>query len=267
MKLKSLKFFQNNWELIITLAKRSLKSRIQGTAGGVVWLAAQPLLMMCIYTFVFSTIFKSRWSGFENAGSAGYALNLFLGLIVFTLFSECVGPSCGLISGNKSYVKKIVFPLEALPIVQAISCYIQALISLIVFIVFAIIMLGGVNLTIIIVPIILIPFTAMCAAVSVLVSSLGVYLKDIENLMNPIISSLMFLSAVFYPSTLLPEDWRWVMEINPIAKNIEIVRQLAIGKSNVDVGSMILLCLLGIIMFELAFRFFGKIKGGFADVI
>ena len=158
MKLKSLKLFQNNWELIATLTKRSLKSRIQGTAGGLVWLGAQPLLMMCIYTFVFSTIFKSRWSGFENSGSAGYALNLFLGLIVFTLFSESVGPSCGLISGNKSYVKKIVFPLEALPIVQALSCYVQALISVIVFTVSALIMLGSVNWTIILVPIVLIPF-------------------------------------------------------------------------------------------------------------
>ena len=118
-----------NRQLINASAKREVLGRYRGSALGLLWSFFNPLFMLSVYTFVFSEVFKSRWSGGSDSKTE-FALVLFAGLIMFNLFAECINRAPGLILSNVNYVKKVVFPLEILPWVALLSAMFHGLISL-----------------------------------------------------------------------------------------------------------------------------------------
>jgi lipopolysaccharide transport system permease protein len=223
-------------------------------------------MMLAIYTFVFGVIFKARWSEGGNS-KAEFALVLFAGLIVFNLFSECIGRAPSLILSNANYVKKVVFPLEVLPWVVMGSALFHGLVSLAVLLVFYSVFLGVPPFSALLLPLIILPLLLFTIGISWVLASLGVYLRDISQIIGVVITMLMFLSGIFYSVSSLPAEYQQLLHMNPLVFIIEQVRDVLIwGK---EPNYLLVFSYLGGAVFFawLGFAWFQKTRKGFADVL
>ena len=265
--LSFLRSLLNHRELWWRLSEREVIGRYRGSILGWGWSLLTPLMMLAVYTFVFSTVFKARWGDLDQAGSLGFAINLFAGLITFNVFAECATQAPTLILNNVNYVTKVIFPLETLGAVSVATAVFHAVTSTIVLVVFELIAVQRVPLTIVLLPIVWIPFLLGCLSMSWLLSALGVFLRDLGQLMGVVVSMLMFLSAVFYPLSALPPTLQTLMGLNPLVVVIEQSRRVLVQGVMPSVGYVISGSVLMLGLCELSYRFFCKARRGFADVL
>ena len=257
----------SNLNLLLRLTERQVSERYRGSLLGCLWAVCQPLLMMAVYTFVFSTVFKSKWMGAEESGSAGYASYLFAGLIVFTMFSESIGNASSIIRSNPNYVTKVVFPLELLSSAQVLAALNNAFIGLIVLFAYSGIVLGKITWTMLLAPIVWIPLTLICLGICWILNSIGTYLKDLDQLTPLLITISMFLSAVFYPIEALPDSVIKLMALNPIAQTIGQTRIVCLQGEMPSLRFLAVWTAIGLIFAEGGYRMFQKVRRGFADVV
>ncbi|MGZ3158721.1 MAG: ABC transporter permease [Burkholderiaceae bacterium] len=255
-----------NRSLIKALVKREVIGRYRGSVLGILWSFFNPVFMLLVYTFVFSVVFKARWSGGSDSKTE-FALVLFAGLMVFNLFAECVNRAPSLILANVNYVKKVVFPLEILPWVSMGSALFHGAISLIVWLVFYAILFGIPHPTVLIFPIILLPLLLMTMGLSWGLASLGVYLRDISQIIGLVTTTLMFLSPIFYPVTALPAQYQALMLLNPLTSTIEQGRSLLVWGQMPDWQMFAIYWLAAMLFAWLGFAWFQKTRKGFADVL
>lgn len=258
--------FWRNRELIKASAKREVLGRYRGSVMGILWSFFNPLLMLAVYTFVFSEIFKARWNAGSNSKTE-FALMLFAGLIMFNLFSECINRAPGLILSNVNYVKKIVFPLEILPAVALLSAAFHGLISLGVWFLAYLVFFGLPHTTVLYFPLIVPPFVLFIMGLSLGLASLGVYLRDVSQFIGVITTVLMFLTPIFYPATALPEDYRHLLYLNPLTPVIEQTRDVLFWGKAPDLGMLGIYWLITAAIAWLGFAWFQKTRKGFADVL
>jgi lipopolysaccharide transport system permease protein len=253
-------------DLIRASAKREVLGRYRGSVLGLLWSFFNPVFMLIVYTFVFSVVFKARWTtGSES--TTEFALVLFAGLIVFNLFAECVNRAPGLILSNPNYVKKVVFPLEILPFVGLLSALFHAAISLGVWLLAYLILFGLPHATVLYLPLIVLPFVLFIMGIGWALASLGVYLRDVGQIIGVITSALMFLSPIFYPATALPEDYRHLLYLNPLTPVIEQARAVLYFGQTPDFAMLAMYWLATFIIAWLGFAWFQKTRKGFADVL
>lgn len=255
-----------NRELIMTLVKREVLGRYRGSVMGILWSFFNPVFMLTIYTFVFSVIFKARWSGGSDS-RAEFALVLFAGLIVFNLVAECINRSPGLILGNINYVKKVIFPLEILPVVALGGALFHALIGLMVWLIAYYIFFGTPHLTILLTPLVILPLLFFILGMSWALASLGVFIRDVSQFVGMAMTVLMFLSPIFYPITAIPERFRYFIQLNPISPAIEQIRQVLFWGEVPNPEIWIIYSLASLIVALLGFTWFQKTRKGFADVL
>ena len=258
-----------NAELIKALILREILGRYRGSLVGVAWSLITPIVMLGIYTFVFSVIFKARWSQ-DVAGDGSkinFALILFAGLIAFNLFSESVNRAPSLILANSNYVKKIIFPLEILPLVSLGASLFHACISYCIFMVAYICFIGYLPLTIVLLPVVLTPLIFYTLGFSWFLASLGVYVRDISQFVGILTTVLMFLTPIFYPLSALPEKYQTWVYLNPLAISIEQLRQILIFGTLPNLMVFIVNLLFSILVCSLGFYWFQKTRKGFADVL
>jgi lipopolysaccharide transport system permease protein len=222
--------------------------------------------MLVIYTFVFSVIFKARWSGGSDS-KIEFALLLFSGLIVFNVFAECLNRAPGLILANQNYVKKVIFPLEILPWVIIGSALFHTLVSLGVWLLAYFIFFGLPPITILLIPLIFIPFILFIAGFVWFIASLGVYFRDLSQFIGIVTSALMFMSPIFYPLSAIPEDYRYLFELNPIGPVIEQTRNALFFGISPSISLLIVNFLSGALIAFFGFYWFQKTRKGFADVL
>lgn len=223
--------------------------------------------MLAVYTFVFSQVFKARWGSLEEAGPLGFAINLFAGLIVFNLFSECNNRAPSLICSNPNYVKKVIFPLETLGSVAVANAGFHALTSLSILLVFELIAMHKIPLTIFWLPLVWLPLILLSLAGTWILSAAGVFLRDIGQLISVALNMLMFLSPIFFPVSALPERWQPFLNLNPLAIIITQTRRVTIQGTNPQPLYIIIGTITTLILCEISFRIFQKSKRAFADVL
>jgi len=230
-------------------------------------------MMLSVYTFVFSEVFQARWGGLSNTGPLTFAINLFAGLIIFNLLAETAMQSTSLLLNNKNLITKVRFPVEILPVVTVTAAAFHAGTSLIILIIFQLtdgfltgsdIHLGA---DLLYVPLLLIPLLSGCLTVAWLLAGLGVFLRDLGQVVGVGTNLLMFLSTIFYPLSALPERWRPYLQLNPLVGMVEQSRELLIGGIRPDPHYIIVSTMTTIITAESAFRLFQKMKKGFSDVL
>lgn len=256
----------SNRGLIYNLTKREIIGRYRGSVIGLFWSFVNPILMLAVYTFVFSIVFKARWAG-GGESRTEFALVLFAGLLVFNLFSECINRAPSLIISNTNYVKKVIFPLEILPIVVLGSAAFHFMIGFTVWLVFFLIFFGLPPLTIIWLPLILLPLILMTLGLSWLLASLGVYLRDINQIIGVVTTMLLFLSPIFYPVIALPEDYRVFMRTSPLTFSIEQARDVMIWDRSIAWESWIRFLVASLAVSWFGFTWFQKTRRGFSDVL
>lgn len=252
--------------LIKTTTIREIQGRYRGSSMGIIWSLINPLFMLTVYTFVFSEIFKARWHG-GSASKGEFALVLFAGLIVFNLFSECLNKAPHLILSNVNYVKKVVYPLEILPIVSLGSALFHMVISLFVWLVAYCIFFGIPHLTILYFPLVLMPLMIIALGISWILASLGVFLRDINQFITLFTTALMFLSPVFYSADILPPEFRQLMYLNPLTTVIEQTRNTLYWGKHPDFTVLGIYWVSAFIIAWIGFVWFQKTRKGFADVL
>ena len=258
-----------NRRLIAQMTQREVVGRYKGSVMGLTWSLLNPVLMLSVYTFVFSVIFKSRWTtaGAPDEGRAQFALILFVGMIVHGLFAEVVNRAPGLIVGNVNYVKKVVFPLEVLPVIAIGAAVFHALVSLGVLLAVFAAVHGFVPLSAVLLPAILLPFLLLIAGVAWMLASLGTFLRDIGQTVGIITAVMMFLSPVFYPISALPEAFRPFFMANPLTFIIEQSRNVLIWGRWPDWSGLVLYWAISVAVAAAGFAWFQKTRKGFADVL
>lgn len=252
--------------LILSLTRREVVGRYRGSVFGILWSFFNPVFMLAVYTFVFSVVFKARWSAGDES-KAKFALMLFAGLMIFNLFAECANRAPTLIIANVNYVKKVIFPLEILPWVAFGSAFFHALISFAVWLVFSFYVIGLPHATVLLFPLVLVPLTFLTMGLSWLLASLGVFLRDIAQLVGIITTTLMFLTPIFYPVSALPEQYRHLIYYNPLAFIVEQARGVLIFGQPLAWLNFGLLTVFSLFFAWLGFAWFQKTRKGFADVL
>jgi lipopolysaccharide transport system permease protein len=255
-----------NADLMKVLIKREVLGRYRGSLIGIFWSFFNPLLMLVVYTFVFGVVFKARWNA-EGNSHTEFALVLFAGLIVFNLFAECVTRSPQLILLNVNYVKKVVFPLEILPCVALGSAAFHALVSWSVWIAAYVVLIGVPHLTVLLLPLVLLPLVLFILGVTWWLASLGVYLRDVSQIVGILVMALMFLSPIFYPISALPEGFRSFVALNPLTTVVEQTRDVMYWGRFPDWAMFGVAFVVGTITAWLGFVWFQRTRKGFADVV
>ena len=250
----------------MSLIRRDVLGRYRGSLLGILWSFFNPILMLAVYTFVFSNVFKTKWTG--GGDSTGeFALTLFAGLLVFNFFSECMNRAPGVVLYNANYVKKVVFPLEILPVVATGSALFHALISTAVWLIFYMILSGVPKVTVLLFPIVLLPLILLVLGVSWLLASLGVYLRDVAQVIGILTTALMFLSPLFYPLSSMPQSYQTWFRLNPLTSAIEQTRDVLVLGRVPDITNIAEHVLIGALLTWIGFAWFQKTRKGFADVL
>ena len=254
-------------QLIRQLTWREVVGRYKGSFIGLGWSFIQPLIMLCVYTFVFSVIFKARWGVEAGEGKAAFALALFMGLITFSVFSEVANSAPSLVMGNANYVKKVVFPLEILPFVRLLSALINAVFSLGVLFVGILISNHFIHWTALLLPLIWLPMMMFTLGCGYFLASLGVFVRDIGTVIGVLTTMLFFLTPIFYPISAVPEQFRIFCRINPIAIFVEDARRVVLWGFSPDWPWFFFGMALSGAVLIFGFVWFMKSKKAFADVI
>ncbi|OAB37727.1 sugar ABC transporter permease [Paenibacillus macquariensis subsp. defensor] len=258
--------FSQNKHLMNQLVKRDISQRYKGSYLGIVWSFVTPLCMLAIYTFFFGFVFNNRWGASASDNKFEFALVLFCGLIVFNFVSEVLTKSPNLMISNTNLVKKVVFPLEVLSVVLMRSAFVHTLISIAILVI-GLIFIGSIHWTIIFMPIVILPIILFTTGLSWFLSSLGVYVRDISQLIGLVMQALMFLSPIFYPISIIPANLRILYYFNPLTYVVEDMRRILMWGQVPDWKFTALGIFLGSVVFVLGFAWFRKTKGGFADVL
>ncbi|MEO5595580.1 MAG: ABC transporter permease [Lysobacteraceae bacterium] len=254
--------------LVMQLVRRDILGRYQGSFFGVAWSLVTPLLMLTVYTFVFSVVFGARWGSVsEQGGKLAFAVVLFAGLLVFNLFGETINRAPGLILANANYVKRVIFPLEVLPLVALLASLFHAAIALLAWAAIAIFVLHGLPWTIVLLPLVLVPLLLGTLGVSWMLASLGVYARDIGQVTSILTMALLFLSPIFFPLSAVPERFRAVVMLNPMSFIIESARGVLIDGHPPDWLILGGFWIGGALIAWLGWWWFQKTREGFADVI
>ena len=255
--------------LMRQITTRELTQRYQGSYLGMFWSFMVPLLMMAVYTFVFSVVFKARWrsDATTEASMGEFALTLFAGLTAFNVFSEVVNRAPSLILGVPNYVKKVVFPLEILPVVSVASAVINSFISAGLVVTGSLLLLHKFSGTLFLLPLAYLPLIFLALGLGWFLSSLGVYIRDVAQVIGIIVQMLFFMSPVFYPVSAVPEAIRPILMMNPLTPILESFRQVLLWGDPLNWLSW-LAWTAGTFIFALfGYAWFAGTKKGFADVI
>lgn len=252
--------------LISSLIRRDIESRYRGSAAGLVWTFINPLMTLLVYAFVFGVVFKSRWAGYSNS-PLDFAVLMFAGLLVFNFFAECANRASSQMLANANYIKKVVFPLEILPVATLGSALFHFCMSVLVWVVFHIAFIGAPSLRLLLLPVAIMPLVFFTAGTSWLLASFGVYLRDTQQIVGILTTALLFLSPVLYPLAALPEKFKLVMLINPMTYMVEIARDTMMGSVPLPYRMWLLATPLALFWAWLGYVWFQMTKKGFADVI
>ena len=256
-----------NRRLLLQMIRREVVGRYRGSVFGLAWSFFNPIVLLAIYTFVFSEVFKMRWGGSEEESKAQFAVVLFAGIVIHSLFSEVLVRAPTMIVVNVNYVKKVVFPIEILPIVAVGSALFHSLVSLGVLIAAFVLFNGYLHWTVVYAPIVLLPLVVLTMGVAWMLAAVAVYLRDVGQTMGILTMALMFLSPVFYPVTALPEHLRpWLMA-NPLTFIIEQAREVLVWGHAPKWSALGLYTLAAALVCWMGYAWFQKTRAGFADVL
>ncbi|MES2499605.1 MAG: ABC transporter permease [Pseudomonadota bacterium] len=258
---------RRNRQLIVQMTKREVVGRYKGSAMGLAWSFFNPVFMLVVYTFVFSVVFKARWGVGGEDSKTLFAVVLFVGMIVHGLFAEVLNRAPSLILSNVNYVKKVVFPIEILPVISMAAALFHSMISLVVLLIAFVIFNGFLHWTVVFIPLVLLPFIILILGFAWILASIGVFLRDVSQVITMVTTVMMFLAPVFYPITAVPETLRPFIMANPLTFIIEQAREVLIWGHFPNWIGLGVYTVAAIAVAWAGFALFQKTRKGFADVL
>ena len=256
-----------NRSLLWQFARRDVLGRYRGSILGLTWSFITPLLMLGVYTFVFVGVFRATWPGAAKGGGLEFALQVFAGLVVFNLFAEVTNRAPNLIVEQPNLVKKVIFPVELLTWVTVLSGLFHLLISIATLLVVLLIVRGGLPVTALALPLVLLPFLPFLLGLGWFLSALGVFVRDVGQVMTMVVSLTMFMSPVFYSLSTLDARWQFWMRLNPLTMIIEQVRLVMLAGQWPAWEGLGIYAVLACLFAAAGAAFFNLTRRGFADVL
>ena len=254
-----------NRSLLRSLVIRDIETRYRGTMLGFLWAVVYPLMMLAVYAFVFGGVFNARWG--SGGGMKDFVLMLYCGLIVHAVFSETLTRSPSAILSQPSYVKKVVFPLELLPISHLASAIFNTLIGLVLLCVFLLIQHQSIPPTALYVPLVFVPLLLLTAGLAWFLAAIGVFFRDVGQMIGVAMSVLLFLSPIFYPATSAPTLAQKLIYLNPLTYPIEELRAVLILGNQPDWWHWLAYLAVSVVVAIGGLWVFQKSRPAFADVI
>lgn len=264
--LNPLRIFSDIWQhryLLGQLIKRDVLLRYRGAMFGVLWIFLSPLFMLVIFAFVFGQIFQARWP--QQDSGLPFWLLLYSGLIAFNIFAETVSRAPASVRGYPNFVKKIIFPVNILPVVPLGAALVHSAFNILI-LVAALAWTGSLHVQILLFPLLLLPVLLLALGLSWFVAAWGVFIKDMTQIMPMFVQMLMFLSPVFYPASAVPTALRPLYQYNPLGTVIETTRAVVTGQPiewsawGIALGFCLVASILG-------YAFFQHSREEFADVL
>lgn len=253
--------------LIRQIGRRDVISRYKGSYLGIVWSLITPLVMLVVYAFVFSVIFQARWGTGDGQSQVDFALTLFCGLLAFNVFAEVISRAPTLIVGNPTYVKKVVFPLETLPVAAVFTALVNSVAGLGVLILAWVVVHHSISTTIWLFPLMLLPLCALSLGLGWFLASLGVFIRDIAHPVTVLVQILLFMSGIFFPLGVLPSVYQKILIVNPLVTIIENIRRTLLW-SQMPVWRWWFLAMVGsLVVLQLGYYWFMRSRKAFADVL
>lgn len=254
--------------LLKDLTWREISGRYRGSWLGISWSILQPLLMLAVYTFVFSVVFGAKWSASAvPAGKFDFALFVFVGVLLHAILGEAITRSSTLVVGNANYVKKVIFPLEVLPVTVIGAAAFHAVIALVILLAGVVLLGGGLYWTVLWLPLLVLPLLVLSLGLAWGLAALGVFLRDTAQVTGVLASVLMFMAPVFYPVDALPETVRHWLYLNPLTFVIEQARGVIFAGQPADLPMLALFWAIALLVAQSGYWFFQKSRNGFADVL
>ncbi|TVQ85344.1 MAG: ABC transporter permease [Chromatiaceae bacterium] len=253
--------------LVRQLVRREIAARYRGSILGLAWSFFNPILMLLVYTFVFSVVFRNRWGGGVADDHVSFAIVLFVGMIIHALFAEVANRAPLLIVHNVSYVKRVVFPLEILPVVAMGAALFHALISLSVLLLAQYLLTGSLSWTLVFFPLLVAPLVIATTGVGWFLAALGVYIRDVAQTIGIITTIMLFMAPIFYPVSVLSPKLQLLLYLNPLTFVIEEGRKVLLFGQVPNWPGWFLYSLLSLAVAKVGFWWFQKTRKGFADVV
>lgn len=252
-------------DLILSFAKRELLGRYKGSALGIAWAVLTPVVMIAIFTFIFAGIFGARFG--VNQSHWDYALYLFCGLLPWSMFQESVQQSANTIVVNSNLVKRVVFPLEALPAAQVFAALGNQLFATVALLIATVIVRQRLEITAIWLPVLLIPQILFALGAAWLIASLGVFLRDIAQGVTLLLMAWMYLTPIIYPESIVPENFRFFIELNPFTPLIRNYRKIFLDGLAPDWRGLAYFTIIAAVIFLFGYWWFARTRKSFADVV
>lgn len=256
-----------NGRLIMRMTRRDIVARYRGSFGGLLWAVVTPVIMLLVYTFVFSVVFNARWGTDEDQSRAEFAIVLFAGLLMHALVAEVLNASANVVTANANYVKKVVFPLEVLPVIQLCVSLFQCVIGIGVLLAANLLINGAFVWTAPLIVFVLLPLALLTLGGAWFVASLGVYVRDVAQVMQVLTAILLFVSPVFFPLSAIPEAFQPVIKLNPLSFLIGQAREVLVWGRLPDFAGLALYTAGGAFAAWVGYAWFQGTRKGFADVL
>lgn len=261
---------KNLWlyrQLIFQMSKREVVGRYRGSFMGLAWSFFNPVLMLAVYTFVFSVVFKAKWGIGGEENKTEFAIVLFVGMIVHGLFAEVINRAPTLVLSNINYVKKVVYPIEILPVIGMGASLFHTIVSILVLLSAFAFLNGFIYWTILLVPIVIFPLILLTLGVAWMLASLGVFVRDVGQSIGIITTVMLFLAPVFYPMAAIPKQYQNYLLINPLTFIIEQSRQVLIFGQLPNWNGLAIYGVISVLIAWIGYWWFQKTRKGFADVL
>lgn len=250
------------WQLI----KRDTAARYKDTFLGLIWPFFQPLITLLVYVFVFGAIFKAPWRGGQE-GVAGYALVLFCGFAPWLFFAEVIGNASSIILSRPSFVKKMLFPLEVLPVITVVTALGYAIPPLCILLIGCIVQGVSLSFSLVTLPLLYLPLCLLCLSGAYFLAALGIFVRDVQQIVTAFLQILFFATPIIYPLSTVPAPYKTLIMLNPLSSVVELFRGVILYGQWPDWNIWFMLMAVSIIVLWCGYQLFMRMRKGFADVI
>lgn len=256
---------RNNGSLMRSMVRRDILGRYRGSFGGWFWTVLNPLLLMSTYFFVFGVVLKSKLPG--DASPSSFALYLLAGMLPWLAFSEAVGRAPVNMLEHRQFIKKLRFPIETLPVNIMLSGLVSELFGLVIFVVGLLVFRGSIPLSVLWLPVLLIPQMLFTAGLCWFLAALGVFVRDLAQINGFLLTLWFFLTPICYTDAGMPQAARAVLTKNPIYVLVTGYRDIFLQGHAPAWGPLWKLWVLAGVVFILGHAWFYKLRKSFADMM
>lgn len=250
---------KNYREFLKSNVKKDIRGKYKGSFLGVLWSFINPLLSVLVYAIVFPYIMRIK---VEN-----YLIYLITGIIPWTFFTSSINMGIISILSNADIIKKVYFPRIILPISTVTSCLVNFLISCIIILLFCIGSGIGLSIYLVWLPLVVIIQYIMLLGFTFILSAIEMYMRDIEHIVNFILSMAFYVTPILYTPDIFPDNLAWVLKINPMAYLVNAYRSIFFYQEMPDVVGLVIVGVFSIVIFLVGYVIFEKLQKGFAEEV